>query len=274
MEHSFRTKAGISLITGLLILCLVITAYSKTHPRLVRFGNQLILEVASPFSFAIDNIQRFWGSVFQDYFALVEVKKEQGALRQQLHSLEMENFRLQELGYENQRLKKLLTYVETQQIQGVLADVIYYSNVPANKTITINLGSKAGVAIEDAVINQDAVVGKVISVASNSSTVLLLNDFLSSIDGRLLESRVRGIINGSGSDELFWEFVREHAQVKIGDYVVTSGLDGVFPKGLKIGVVKEIQHSISKSLFKTIKIKPEIDFDLLESVYVIRRNNA
>ena len=122
-----------------------------------------------------------------------------------------------------------------------------------------------------AVIDGAGVVGQVITVSHNTSRVLLAIDRVSGIDALIQDNRARGIVEGNGSSNLEFRFVIDSEEVKIGDKVVTSGLDSVFPKGLILGIVSQSGIS-SGGMFKVIKVQPAVNFSKLEDVLVLLKS--
>jgi rod shape-determining protein MreC len=119
-----------------------------------------------------------------------------------------------------------------------------------------------------AVVNSEGVVGRVVSVSPHYSQALLVTDQNSAIDGLVQNSRGRGMVKGSGSDECYFDYAIKTCEIKPGDAIVTSGLGGVFPKGLCLGRVKSVDNSPYK-LFKDVRVIPAVNFNKLEEVLII-----
>lgn len=120
------------------------------------------------------------------------------------------------------------------------------------------------------VISENGLAGLVVSTSNHASKVMLLLDRQTAIDGTVQRSRARGIVRGGGDDGLFFEFVARGADVLPGDLVISSGLDGVHPKGLLVGSVKSVAESGS-DLMRTAVLEPAVDFGRLEQVFVMLR---
>ena len=119
-----------------------------------------------------------------------------------------------------------------------------------------------------AVISTDGVVGKLITVSPNASRVLLINDHNSGLDAFDQRSRARGIVAGVMDDGLTMKYVDRTGDVKPGDAVITSGMDGIFPGGLLVGQVARVSQE-GPGLFLNIDIRPAVDFSKLEEVLVL-----
>ena len=140
------------------------------------------------------------------------------------------------------------------------------------KSIIIDKGAHRGVVINMAVVNSEGVVGRVVSVSPHYSQVLLVTDQNCAIDGLVQGSRGRGMLKGNGSSECYFDYVIKTCEIKEGDAIVTSGLGGVFPKGLHLGRVKAVDDSPYK-LFKDVRVIPAVDFNTLEEVLIILTTN-
>jgi rod shape-determining protein MreC len=120
------------------------------------------------------------------------------------------------------------------------------------------------------VISEDGLVGLVTATSRSAARTMLLLDRQTAIDGTVQRSRARGIVRGRGDDELEFEFVARGGDVQVGDVVMTSGLDGVYPKGVRIGAVASISEPGSK-LLRTARLAPAVDFGRLEQAFVMLR---
>jgi rod shape-determining protein MreC len=118
------------------------------------------------------------------------------------------------------------------------------------------------------VVQYHGLVGLVIAVSQYSAKVLLITDPSSGVDALVQQSRARGVIEGLGGTECTWRFVLREEPIKIGDRIITSGMDGVFPKGVVVGVVAQID-SERDSLFHSIVVEPSVNLSTLEEVYIL-----
>jgi rod shape-determining protein MreC len=116
-------------------------------------------------------------------------------------------------------------------------------------------------------------VGLVTSTSNNASKAMLVLDRQSAVDGIVQRSRSRGIVRGGGTDQLDFEFVVRESDVRIGDVVITSGLGGVHPKGIRIGEVISVSDPGS-DLLQTATLTPAVDFGRLELVFVMLRRGS
>ena len=150
----------------------------------------------------------------------------------------------------------------------VAARVIGADATEVSSTLILSEGSTDGLRRDMAVISTEGVVGKLIAVAPNASRVLLINDHNSGLDAFDQRSRARGIVAGVLDGNLTMKYVDRTEDVKPGDAVVTSGMDGIFPRGLLVGQITQVSQE-GPGLFLNIDIRPAADFRKLEHVLIL-----
>lgn len=254
----------------LIAISFVMMRASLENRELARFGTVALQATLAPFSKLQFSTARYFSDIWTHYLWLKGVVKDKQKLERELSLLRKENAELKEIYAEAQSLRDLLYYKENNHHQAVLATVIARSPSNWSKTIVLNRGERDGLKIGSAVTDADAVVGQVISVTKNTAEVLLLTDYLSSIDALVQDSRISGIVEGHGAKMLTMMYVIKFKDyvIKPGETVVTSGLDGVFPKGIVLGTVEEV-NADAKGLFQHVSLKPRVDLLRLEHVLVL-----
>jgi rod shape-determining protein MreC len=250
-------------------LALTLTSYSAKNPKLNNLGATLVVSILRPFQSAYGWLESSIEEKWDNYIYLVGAKKRNRELENRLFTLEAQNSRLLELKHENLRLKELLNLKDNLNLEGITANVIAYDPSNWSHVVTLDQGTKAGVKIGMPAVVGDGVAGQIIMVSENSARLLLVTDPSSGVDAVLQDKRVRGVVTGVSRFKASWNYVLASEEVQIGERVVTSGLDGVYPKGLLIGVVQGLVPDLSGRLFSRIEIKPAVDFTRLESVLVI-----
>jgi len=203
-----------------------------------------------------------------DYFDLVNVRHENVQLKQRVAELEGQRTRLAELEVENRHLSDLLELREVLAMRAVAARVIGDDTTGLSRTLILSQGSSSGLRRDMAVISTEGVVGKLIAVAPNASRVLLIDDHNSGLDAFDQRSRARGIVAGLLNGELTMKYVDRTEDVKPGDSVVTSGMDGIFPRGLLVGQITRVSQE-GPGLFLNVDIRPAADFRKLEQVLIL-----
>ena len=120
-------------------------------------------------------------------------------------------------------------------------------------------------------VTESGLVGLVTHTSGHAAKTMLVLDRQSAVEGVVQRSRVRGIVRGHGADDLRFEFLVRGGDVEVGDTVLTSGLGGVYPKGLRIGEVIEVEEAGGR-LLQIAHVKPSVDFGRLEQVFVMLRH--
>ncbi len=165
------------------------------------------------------------------------------------------------------RLERLLDYREGTGYTMIAAGVIGHDASGLYRTVLIDRGSAAGVEHQQAVLAPDGVVGRVIKVFPRSALVLLVTDRSSGIDAIVQRTRDQGVVEGRGGSGCEMKYLDRSAEVEVGDYVVTSGMGGRFPKGVWIGQVSEVSRGVD--LFQSVDVRPSAGLDRLEEVWVV-----
>lgn len=252
----------------LLFVSLFLAAYSGRNPETGKLGRLVVTEVSSPVFSLFETARSGGVSVVDSYIALAGAKSDNVQLKAQIEQLERELLAREEMRLENERLRALLGLAEQQKLQGMSAAVVGSTPSGWVHGIVINRGSSHGVLPGMAVVSAQGVVGQVVSSAPHAAHVLLVTDHSSGVDALVQDGRVRGIVGGIGAKKCVLRYVRKEEQVKVGDVVITSGMDRVYPKGLKVGRISAVEES-GGALFKEISVSPAVDFSKLEEVLVV-----
>jgi rod shape-determining protein MreC len=250
-----------------------LTAYSARHPALARGGTALLNEIIAPIHVALDIIEDSTVAVWRRYVSLMGVERENEALRTRLNELLGGQRRMHEFEEQNKRLRALLDLNSAGQLRGVAAEVIGDEPSGWGHGFVINKGSSHGVRVGMAVVHPRGIVGQVIAASANYAHILLITDHSSGVDALIQESRVRGVVEGVGAAHCELRYVTKQTPVRTGDAVITSGLDGVFPKGLIIGSVSKVAVETG-TLLQNIEVKVAVDFSRLEEVLVLAGDAA
>ncbi|MFQ5601656.1 MAG: rod shape-determining protein MreC [bacterium] len=190
-------------------------------------------------------------------------------LRQQNAQLMIENSKLREARFENDRLKQLLDFKSESQLDLVPAKVIGAGHNGFIKSVIITAGNKDSLVKNMAVVTSQGLVGKLFSVGQRHSVAQLLLDRNFRVSAMIQRSRVTGIIEWQQGEHVILSGVFKRADVKVGDLVTTSGYSSIFPAGLIIGHVAECTKD-ERELFLNIVVQPSVDISKLEEVFVIR----
>jgi len=194
-------------------------------------------------------------------------RSENAKLRAEVERLEADLGRAREQSLENERLRRLLGMRTGLAPKSVGGSVITSSVSGQSRVLVLDQGTEAGVRPDQAVVAWGGAVGRVVASGSRVSKVRLLTDPNSGVAGVVQRTRVEGMVLGTGKDTVEMAYVPKYADVVVGDRVVTSGLDGVFPRGFTIGTVAVVGEPTGAS--KKIEIVPEVRFGALEEVLVL-----
>ncbi len=206
--------------------------------------------------------------VWHGYVNLVHVQEENETLHRTIAELKGENNQLREQGGLAERLQVMLDYKERSPHQLVAAEVIGREPSHWFKSVIINKGESEGIQVDMGVITPQGIVGKVVKTAPRYAQVLLMTDRNSAVAAMIQRTRDEGIVQGVEQGTVRLKYLPHFSEVVVGDVVVTSGLEGSFAKGLKVGQVDKIEKK-ENELFLEVKMTPEIDFYKLEEVFVI-----
>ncbi|MFC1721344.1 rod shape-determining protein MreC [Patescibacteria group bacterium] len=207
-----------------------------------------------------------WFSFIGD---ISQMDEENNELRQQVDDLMSANAKLREITHENELLRAEIGFQHEYAYETVPAAIVSRSTDPSLRAIEINVGKNKGVEVDmPVIVSAGLLVGRVTEVFETTASVILLVDKQSSINAIVQDTRASGIINGEHGLDLRMDLIPQNEEIQSGQTVVTSGLAGIFPAGLLIGEVGEVQES-QNALFKEARITPAVDWDHLEIVFVV-----
>lgn len=258
---------GITCFIALAVVCLTILTWKvKDRVPVIAFENAL-LSITQPMQQSATWAARRLRGMWENYVDLVHVQQENARLREEIRWLRQENHRYLEAHLQHQRLQRLLNFREQLPLDVVAAEVIGRNANSWTEIIYINRGTRDKVVKGLPVVTHEGLVGQVIYAAPTLSQVMLLTDFRSGVDALVQRSRASGVVTGRGRNVAELKFLPVGADVQPGDRLISSGMGGVFPKGLIIGEVREIQRNGSRA--QHIAIQPSVDFSHLEEVLVL-----
>jgi rod shape-determining protein MreC len=261
-----RQRPGVLLAIAVILHVVLISAQVNTRAgvpliEVVTFG--AFAEVQRLTMNLVGGVRGLWSG----YVDLREVERENLALRRENETLQV---RLQEqraLAQRAESLRQLLELRERAGLETVAAEIIAASASPEFRVVTIDRGSRDNVAADMAVIAPGGVVGRVILPSPRAAKVQLLIDRNAAAGATIERSRVQGVAVGLGDSELRLDYVPATADVRQGDLIVTSGIDGIYPKGFVIGTVETVERGAGT--YHVIRVRPAVDFTRLEEVLIV-----
>jgi rod shape-determining protein MreC len=276
MENFFtRYKNPLVLMLVLFVQVVYLATQIPVPSRPGSGGGRLIrkwaITAVTPFEEAVVGTARFFRHGWTDYVDLHNVRKQNRQLEEELARMKLEQARLQSAADQNRRLQALLDFKERYIGHTVAAQIIATSGSDQSRMVIINKGSRDGIQPDMAVITPDGIVGKVREVYPFSSQVLLVNDRESGAGVILENSRLQGILRGTAFGELRVSDIMSDEKVDVGEQIVTSGGDRIYPKGLPVGTVTSVGPDPEGGPFLNIGIKPAANLDRLEEVLVVTK---
>ena len=245
---------------------LVMLSVQITRSRSVPLAKVWAMTVLSPFERSLGGMADSVSGAWQKAHSLSRAEQVNRDLTAELARDDAEIHTLSEQAAENVRLRSLLDFRARTSYTTVAAEVIGSSPADVSNTVLIDKGSDAGLRVDLPVLTPDGVVGKIVAAYPNTAQVLLITDPAAGAGALIQTSRVQGVLKGTGRGTCRLDYVMNEDAVRVGDLVVTSGLDQVFPKGLPVGRVVQVGDG---SVYKRILLKPAAALDRLEDVLVV-----
>jgi len=227
----------------------------------VTFG--VFAEAQRGVSTPVSGIRRMWNR----YVWLRGVEADNANLRRQLDEVRVQYQERRAQADRARVLEETLELRDRSTLQTVAAEVIASSASPDFRTLTIDKGTRQGLKRDMAIIAAAGVVGRVVVPSPGAAKVQLLIDRNAAVGALIERSRAQGVAIGGGDERLRLDYVSEASDVVVGDLVVTSGIDGIYPKGFTLGRVDTVEKS--GPAYKRITIRPAVDFSSLETVLVV-----
>lgn len=273
MLRDLLVKLHVPLVVAALVLVCVAAMLSDRASR--REGGRdhpwwsgLILEVAVPIQRMVAAPVDLAGDLWGRYVDLLDLRDENAGLQARVNALEEENLQLREALVASGRLQRIAEMRAAFELPMLPAQVAGQDVSPWFRSVLLDRGQRHGVRAGMPVINDEGVVGLVTDTSTGASQIMLLLDRQSAIDAVVQRTRTQGIVRGVGRGELVFEFAARDADVRVGDVVITSGLGGVYPKGLRVGSVSALPEAGSR-LLRAAELEAAVEFGRLEQVFVL-----
>ena len=269
VRGTFLWRNRVVLTTGLLLLLALHLLSIGVRPEArANKPSLMLMETVKPLLVVESQMSDDASDFLHNYFDLVGVREENLRLKQRLAQLEGQQRRMAELEAENHHLADLLELRDALGITAIAASVIGNDATGLSQTLMLSEGDRQGLRRDMAVISINGVVGKLIAVSHDAARVLLISDHNSALDAFDQRSRARGIIAGVVEDGLTMKYVERSEDIKPGDMIVTSGMDGIFPRGLLVGTVARVSRE-GPGLFLNIEVQAAVNFRELEQVMIL-----
>ena len=261
-----RQRAGYLFLGVMLGLVILISAQVNTRSDVpvleaVTFG--VFAEVQRAASVGTSGIRRIWSG----YVGLRHLQTDNEELKRQLADAQIELQRQRALADRTRGLERLLALRDQSKLMTTAAEIIAAGATPDFRTVTIDKGTRDGLRADMAIIAPSGVVGRVVIPSARAAKVQLLIDRNAAAGAIIERSRAQGVVVGGGDERLQMQKVSEAADIVTGDLVVTSGIEGIYPKGFIIGRIESVEKNGPS--YKRIIVRPAVDFTSLEEVLVV-----
>lgn len=267
----FLRHRGLSVLIFVLVLSfLFLTHGVRVSQEKASLPKRLVMMVVAPLLRAIHGASASLTSFWDSYIDLREVRRQNLSLKEEVSRLKQEEMLLSEAKRENERLHRLLQMRDNVAVPTVAAMVI--GKDPSNwfRSILIDKGTREGVSRDSAVLCPQGLVGRVIEVMEQTSRVQLITDPNCAVGALIQRTRVGGVVVGEVGPYCRLKFLPRDAEVSVGDLVLTSGLGGLSPKGIPIGLVTAVQKK-ENALFQEAQLAPKVDLFRIEEVLVLAK---
>ena len=272
MASTFSQHRGRAVLIGLVLLHLAIISRQVDGGGGQSLLTRLILAALSPIQVSVAAVGKGISSLWTGYVQLRGARSEATRLETRVRELEVRLLDREQLASETERLRSILALRTSLKVDSVVGEVIARDGVPWARTLTLNKGRSDGVTLDAAVVSPAGVVGRVIALGPGAAKVQVLFDRSAGAGVVVERSRTPGVLGGpaGGSDaaapDLVLNYIPALADVAEGDIVLTSGTDGIYPKGLPAGTVRSVRPA---SLFKDVVVAPSVRPESLDFVLVL-----
>lgn len=237
-------------------------------PSFKEAAAQTVLFFVSPVQEAVAATIEFGEQIWFRYFYLVDTVRRNEQLRREVARLRQQIHACREIEKTNDRLQRLVEFKSGSPLKMEAAEIVAKDPSPWYHSVIINKGRSDGVEKGCPVVVPEGVVGQVTAVSTRYAKVLLIIDRNSAVDALVQRNRARGVVFGHAGGGCRFDFVLRKLDVRVGDVIITSGLDGIYPKGLRIGWISTVVKRNS-GIFQEIEVTPNVDFHRLEEVLVV-----
>lgn len=263
-----RHREGLLLILLVGFSLLIVSKQARDSTGMTYFRRN-VLAVTSPFQSGFTAVVGGISGLWDNYLDLYGVRDENRELRDEVNLLRTEVQKLREELFRAGRLDEFAAYRFETGFEGTVARVIGESPDPWTRTIVANRGGSDGIGRGSPVVTPDGLVGRVVEISNHSSVVRLIVDRSSRVPVVVMRSRARAILEGENSGTCQLKYLDRTQDVLEGDVIITSGLAGIYPRGVEIGSVTQVIRK-SHGLYQYAKVLPQAPLGRLEDVLILR----
>lgn len=270
IQESSKTKIVSNFVVGIL----AVYGISQKQFRLDESSlfHRIMTEIISPVQQGLANSKESITSLWKNYISIVNTSKENIVLKKEISRLESDLTFMEEMRKENLRLKELLNYSDELPHERVMAQVVGWDSANEFKVIRLNKGTRHGIKTMSPVITDQGLVGYVYRATENYSDVLTILDQNNRVDIIVERTRTHGIVEGVFNFKCALKYIMRNEPVEVGDKLITAGVGGIYPKGIKVGMITDITRE-NFGMTLSIEVVPSVDFDKIEEVLVLIQND-
>jgi rod shape-determining protein MreC len=255
------------IVLAALFLLMSISSKTRIGGETRTMFERSVMTIFSPVPKLVNWVGSGASDAFHGYVDMRHAVQENLELRHKVDQLTTDNIRLRQSEGDLKRLRSLLGYSEQFTMPTTMAEAVMLDLSGRFKSIIVDRGSNAGIDVDDAVVNANGLIGRVVLTTKDMAKVQLVTDSNSSVGVLIERTRRQGVLRGDGSGGTQLYDIPSLADVLPGDTILTAGIDGIYPKGIPVGLITKAEKG--QDLFKTIVVKPAVDFGSIEEVIVL-----
>ena len=255
------------VVLSLLFVLMSLSSRTRYVGETRTMFERTVMTIFSPVPKTVNWIGQTTADMYHGYLDMRRSVNENLELHRKVIDLTTENLKLHQSEGDLKRLRSLLGYAEEFTMPTTMAQAIMLDTSGRFKAIIIDRGSTAGIQVNDAVVNASGLIGRVVLTTKDMAKIQLITDANSSVGVLVERTRRQGVLRGDGAGGAALYDIASLADVQPGDKVLTAGIDGIYPKGIPVGVV--IKAEKGQDLFKNITVRPLVDFGSIEEVIVL-----
>jgi rod shape-determining protein MreC len=255
------------VVLSLLFVLMSLSTRTRVVGETRTLFERTVMTLFSPVPKVVNWIGSTTSDMFHGYLDMRRAVNENVSLHRKVAALTVENLKLRQSSTDLRRLRSLLSYTDQMNLNTSMAEAIMLDTSGRFKSMIIDRGSSTGVDVNDTVVNANGLIGRVVLTTKDMSKIQLVTDSNCSVGALDERTRRQGVVRGEGTGALLMSDVPALADVAPGDRILTAGIDGIYPKGIPLGVVLKADQG--PNLFKNIVVRPTVDFGSIEEVIVI-----
>jgi len=257
------------LVLAMLFVLMSLSSRTRYVGETRTMFERSVMTIFAPVPKVVNWVGSSASDMYHGYLDMRHAVQQNLELHRKVDELTTKNLTLLQSEGDLQRLRALLGYSEQFAMPTKMAEAVMLDISGRFKSLIIDRGSSAGIDVDDAVVNANGLIGRVVLTTNDMSKVQLVTDSNSSVGVLIERTRRQGVLRGDGAGGAqLYDIPATGADVRPGDNVLTAGIDGIYPKGIPVGVVTKVEKG--QALFMTITVKPTVDFASIEEVIVLQ----